>query len=266
MLFSLFIDAPMKTALLIIASGTTSPTGLELLHDFLAEARSEFPGQPVRLAFSSAKIRAKLATRNLEAPSLAHELDELRASGVTHLAAVSLHTLDGEAWHECVSTLTHAMATGHLAVSPPLLTTEHGVAMARKAWASIQRDPDEALVLAGHGSFTDAQSRYAALEAPGTLVGTLLGDAARDELVARVQQAGYSRAVLAPLMCVWGYHAHTDMADTDRPESLASRFAAAGLEVRVARRPALSFDTLRDFWLRSARERLIHLMTPTSSG
>ena len=99
-------------------------------------------------------------------------------------------------------------------------------------------DDQTAICLMGHGTEAESNAIYATMQKvfddlgyDNYFVATVEATPTFDDVAKAAKEAGYTKAVLRPLMVVAGDHANNDMADTEDPESFASVMAAEGFEV-----------------------------------
>jgi sirohydrochlorin cobaltochelatase len=99
-------------------------------------------------------------------------------------------------------------------------------------------DDQTAICLMGHGTEAESNTVYATIQQDladkgykNYFVATVEATPTFEDAVKAAKDAGYTKAVLRPLMVVAGDHATNDMADTSDPESFASLLIAAGFEV-----------------------------------
>ena len=67
-------------------------------------------------------------------------------------------------------------------------------------------------------------------------IGTVEGEPEEtscENIIKAVNEAGYDKVILRPLMVVAGDHANNDMADPEDPESWFSMFTASGLFTEI---------------------------------
>lgn len=201
-------------------------------------AASELPSC---VAFTSAKVRRKLAAAGAPVSSVAEAFDRLRAAGVREVVVASSHLVDGGAYAKVRAAAEEAAATGiRVRLASPLLADMGDVC--DLAGALAERYPAEArrtVVLVGHGAAGAGQFAYAALSQSlqmmgraDMLVGTLRGRPGVDDMLRALAPMAVRRVALVPLMLTAGAHAARDLAGAG-PESWASRLRAAGYAVEV---------------------------------
>ena len=239
---SMAIAGAGEPALVLTAFGT-STAAFDTYRHIEEQVKERFPGYEIRWAFTSGKVRRKVAQeQGRELKNLPQTLYELKAAGFTRVAVQSLHVVPGEEWREVVQESTQVPGL-KVALGKPLLSDE---ADAAHTLAALGKDfpPDlktTAVVLVGHGTPNPEAARtYLDFEKllrsryPGQNVylGLVSGKPGRDEALAQVQRGGATSVLLVPFLLVAGEHVNTDILG-DGPESWKSRLLAQG-RYRVA--------------------------------
>lgn len=232
--------------------------------------REQFPDVPVAWAYTAHKVRRKLAARGQSQDSVAVALSRLHDDGVTHLVVQSLHTVPGVEYHW---TRDQALAYRHprkgfleVAIGMPLLTSEDDLTRARQALGTYlppERQPNEAVVLVGHGTYHHGQQRYLDYEAcvrrgdPLVFLGALMGRPGEalgvSAVIDRLRAAGVSRCWLLPFMSVPGHHVQVDILG-ESPRSWKHRLQSAGMEVLVRPTGTLEHAPFRALWMDHLRQ------------
>ena len=133
-------------------------------------------------------------------------------------------------------------------------------------FAAAYDDGQTAICFMGHGTEADSNDDYTHLQQVLTdaghtsyFVGTVEATPTFDDVVAAAQAAGFTRAVLRPLMVVAGDHANNDMADTEDPDSFASKFIAAGFEVECVVEGLGQLVAIDDIYVRHVADAIAQL-------
>lgn len=233
----------MPPAILLAAHGTRIQGAQDVYRRFAERVVLRHPGASVSWAYSSQTIRHKLNAEGMFARSVRQALEELAATGHQTMAVQSLHVIPGEDVDEtrrAAEDFSREHPGIRLGVGEPLLASEADVQAVAAAILNGnlgRHEPDEALVLVGHGSSGPGQARWAELEQAlrrrdqGVFVGALDAWPGPAALVERLDAAGWRRVRIVPFMCAAGYHAREDVAGPGE-ESWASLLSEAGLEVR----------------------------------
>lgn len=263
----------MKTAILLVAYGTSSPQGRGSLRQFDTWVRERFPGLSVRWALSSELLRDRLTRARQKNDSVLKALYRLRLENFTHVAVQPLQIIPGS---EHTDVRADADAAGrldglHVSLGAPLLAGEEDVraaALAVLAHLPQDRLPDEDVVLMGHGSRKRATDSYTALaEAVSALdshvhVGTMSGALELDALLPRLTSR---RVWLMPLLSVVGRHTLEDMAGS-APDSWRARIEAAGHACEPVVHGTAEYRAFAEIWLRHLEAAVAALPTVKKEG
>ena len=230
----------MKTAILLVAYGTSSPQGRGSLRQFDTWVRERFPGICVRWALSSELLRTRLTRARQKNDSVLKALQRLRLENFTHVAVQPLQIIPG---NEHTDVRADADEAGrldglHVSIGMPLLACDEDIrAAARAVLAHLPRErrADEDVVLMGHGNdrgpgdLTLAATAAAFHKAdPHVWLATVEGSNSFDNVLPKLKASGAKRVWLQPFMIVAGDHANNDLAGPEE-DSWASRIKAAGM-------------------------------------
>lgn len=258
----------MKTAILLVAYGTSSPQGRGSLRQFDAWVRERFPGISVRWALSSELLRTRLTRARQKNDSVLKALRRLRLENFTHVAVQPLQIIPGSEHTDVRADADEAGRLDglHVSIGRPLLAGDEDIwAAARAVLAHLpqERRPDEDVVLMGHGSRKQAVTAYAALAGAVRAldarvhVGTMSGALELEALLPRLTSR---RVWLMPLLSVVGRHTLEDMAG-DAPDSWRSRIEAAGHACAPVVRGTAEYRAFADIWLRHLEDAVAALPT-----
>lgn len=241
-----------EPALVLTAFGTSSAAADTYRH-IEARVRERFPGYEVRWAFTSVKVRKKVALeQGKELQDLPQTLKALQAAGFSRVVVQSLHVVPGEEWEKKVVEGSRQVPGLKVALGRPLLSA---AADRQRVLAALSQTfpPDlkkTAVLLVGHGS-PDPQGEQAYLsfdqilraQYPGQNVylGVVGGKPERDAALAQVKGGGASSVLLVPFLLVAGEHVNTDILG-DGPESWRSRLLAQGTSRVEGRRRGLGYN------------------------
>ncbi len=226
-----------EPAIVLTAFGTTT-AAFDTYRHIEDKVKERFPGHDIRWAFTSGKVRQKVAReQGKELKDLPATLKALQAAGVTRVAVQSLHVVPGEEWQEVIRESKAAPGL-KVALGKPLLSAaadeDRTLAALSKIFPSDLKKT--AVVMVGHGSPNPrAQQTYRDFETrlrsryPGQNVylGLISGKPDRDTTLAAVKQGGASTGFLVPFLLVAGEHVNTDIQGAG-PESWRSRLLAQG--------------------------------------
>jgi len=227
-----------KVPIVLAAFGTT--TSARQSYTFLDQhIRAAFPDHEVHWAFSSRMVRdfdQQRRGRRWKGPG--ELLEELRGRGFEWAVVQAVHLLAGHEFYRLVEEV-HACGI-RTAMGLPLLSApeDYGALLNALAPKVEALDPEEGIILVGHGSDHPSWATYPALQYLlsgrfGHLVhiGVLEGHPPRQEVIARVLESGLKRVRLLPLMLVAGRHFQEDLAGPN--DSWQAALQAAGLSVTL---------------------------------
>jgi sirohydrochlorin cobaltochelatase len=223
--------ASLRKPAIVLAAFGTSTAAFETYHHFEQKLKKRFPDHEIRWAFTSQKVRHKVAReKGRKLQDLPTTLRELKAAGFTRVAVQSLHIVPGEEWEKKVVAETEKVPGLKVALGKPLLSSKQDQESVLKALAGTfpQDLKNTVVLLVGHGSPSPAgektylefdrllRSRY-----PNVFLGTVEGKPSRQEVMEAVKKSGADTVVLMPFLFVAGEHVAKDILGDD-PESWKS--------------------------------------------
>jgi sirohydrochlorin cobaltochelatase len=221
-----------KPAIVLAAFGT-STAAFDTYNHFELQVRKRFPGHEIRWAFTSHKVRHKVAQeKGQQLNDLPTTLRELKAAGYTRVAVQSLHLVPGEEWEKKIVQESRKIPGLKVALGKPLLSSQQDQERVLKAVAqTFPKDlKDTAVVLVAHGSpspeGTAAYLAFARLlrshyPHQNVFLGTVEGKPSRQEALEAVEKSTAATVVLMPFLFVAGEHVAKDILGDD-PESWKS--------------------------------------------
>lgn len=224
--------AAAKPAIVLAAFGT-STAAFDTYQHFEAQVKKRFPDHEIRWAFTSRKVRHKVAQEKGQAlQDLPTTLRELKAAGYTRVAVQSLHLVPGEEWEKKIVQESGQVPGLQVALGKPLLSSKQDQERTLEAVArTFPRDlKTTAVVLMAHGSPTPegtatyqsfARLLRSRFPRENVFLGTVGGQPSRQEAMDAVKKSPASTVVLVPFMFVAGEHVAKDMLGDD-PESWKS--------------------------------------------
>lgn len=197
-----------------------------------------FPDNPVHWAYSSRMVKHavhKKKKHNLKDPLETAQI--LANQGHPWVVMQSLHLICGHEFDRLVAERSHADIRSSIGL--PLMTSHPDYEATAQALAPLfPTDPDEAVILVGHGTDHPAWTAYPALEAilrkqygSRVFVGVVEDFPGLDHTLERVQKAGYRNVCLIPLMLVAGVHFKEDL--TREEDSWQKTFERHDIRVSV---------------------------------
>ncbi len=258
---------PAKPVILVTSFGTSYASSRHATIGAIeSDIREAFADYDVRRAFT-----AQIIIDHIEKDTGRHidnfeeAMDKLVAEGVTEVIVQPTHLMDGFEYTDIKKSLeNYAASFEKCALGAPLLTTKDdqvAVAEAIKAAMARYEDDETAICLMGHGTEAESNVMYAQMQQVfadlgynNYFVATVEAEPTFDDVAAAAKAAGYTKAVLRPLMVVAGDHANNDMADPEDPESFVSIMTAAGFEVTCVIEGLGQLDTIDDIYVRHVQD------------
>ncbi|MBM4302615.1 MAG: hypothetical protein FJ121_14015 [Deltaproteobacteria bacterium] len=217
-------------AIVLAAFGTTTEA-FDTYNHFEEKVKERFPGYEIRWAFTSHKVRQKVAKeKGQKLNDLGTTLRELKAAGYTRVAIQSLHIVPGEEWEKKVVQVSREIPGLKIALGKPLLSSKEDQERVLQTVAqTFPKDlKDTAVVLMAHGSpAPEGEKAYLIFDRllraryQNVFLGAVEDKPAKEEVFEAVKQANPATVILMPFMFVAGEHVAKDMLGDD-PESWKS--------------------------------------------
>ena len=249
-----------ENELLVVSFGTSfNDSRAEDIGGIEKALQKAYPDWSVRRAFTAQIIINHVQARDGEKiDNMDQALQRAVDNGVKNLIVQPTHLMHGAEYDE----LSEAVASysdkfESVSIAEPLLgevgsaddsvnSDKEAVAKAVTAEAvktagyenlDAAKEDGTAFVFMGHGtshtakiSYSQMQNQMNTLGYDNVFIGTVEGepeDTACEAVIEKIQEAGYKKVVLRPLMVVAGDHANNDMAGDD-DDSWKSQFEASG--------------------------------------
>lgn len=250
-----------ENELLVVSFGTSfNDSRAEDIGGIEKALQKAYPDWSVRRAFTAQIIINHVQARDGEKiDNMDQALQRAVDNGVKNLIVQPTHLMHGAEYDE----LSEAVASysdkfESVSIAEPLLgevgsaddsvnSDKEAVAKAVTAEAvktagyeslDAAKEDGTAFVFMGHGtshtakiSYSQMQNQMNALGYDNVFIGTVEGepeDTACEAVIEKIQEAGYKKVTLRPLMVVAGDHANNDMAGDD-DDSWKSQFEASGV-------------------------------------
>ena len=246
--------------LLVVSFGTSfndsRAEDIKGIEDALQEA---YPDWSVRRAFTAQIIINHVQARDDEKiDNMDQALQRAVDNGVKNLVVQPTHLMHGAEYDEMVEAIDgYKDKFESVAIAEPMLgevgddatvinddkkavaqaITDEAVKAAGYDSMEAAAEDGTAFVFMGHGTshtanvtYDQMQTQMEELGFTNAFIGTVEGepeDTACEEVIKKVQDAGFKKVVLRPLMVVAGDHANNDMAGDDE-DSWKSQFEASG--------------------------------------
>lgn len=254
-------DGIGERELLVVSFGTSyNDSRVADIRGIEDALQAAYPDWSVRRAFTSQIIINHIQARDGEKiDNMEQAMDRAVANGVKMLVIQPTHLMHGAEYDEMMKTVErYRDQFEKVAVAEPLLgevgtdatvINEDKESVARDVTAealkeagykSLEEAQEDgtAFVFIGHGtahvakvSYSQMQSQMEALGYKNVFIGTVEGEPEGTDTVSvieAIKAAGYTKAVLRPLMVVAGDHANNDMAGDD-DDSWKSMLTASGV-------------------------------------
>ncbi|MBQ9005812.1 MAG: sirohydrochlorin cobaltochelatase [Atopobiaceae bacterium] len=255
-------SAAPKPVILVVSFGTSYASSRHATIGAIeSDIREAYPDYDVRRAFT-----AQIIIDHIEKDTGRHidnfeeAMDKIVADGVKELIVQPTHLMDGFEYNDIKKSLeNYAASFDKCVLGAPLLTTEEDqVAVAQAIKTSMERyeDADTAICLMGHGTEAESNSIYATMQDVfksqgfnNYFVATVEATPTFDDVATAAKEAGFTKAVLRPMMVVAGDHANNDMADPEDPESFISVMTNAGFDVTCVIEGLGQLDTIDEIYV-----------------
>ena len=262
-----------KPVILVVSFGTSYNDSRHITIGAIEDAiRETYPDYDVRRAFTAQIIIDKLAERDgIVIDNFEQAMDKLVEEGVQKVIVQPTHLMAGYEYTDVLNSLQSNYADKFEAIvlGDPLLTSDEDYSEVVEAICDATAEYDDgqtAICFMGHGTEADSNGDYTHLQQVLTdaghtsyFVGTVEATPTFDDVVEAAQAAGFTKAVLRPLMVVAGDHANNDMADTEDPDSFASKFIAAGFEVECVVEGLGQLVAIDDIYVRHVADAIAQL-------
>ena len=262
-----------KPVILVVSFGTSYNDSRHITIGAIEDAiRETYPDYDVRRAFTAQIIIDKLAERDgIVIDNFEQAMDKLVEEGVQKVIVQPTHLMAGYEYTDVLNSLqqNYADKFDAIVLGDPLLTSDEDYSEVVEAICDATAEYDDgqtAICFMGHGTEADSNEDYTHLQQVLTdaghtsyFVGTVEATPTFDDVVEAAQAAGFTRAVLRPLMVVAGDHANNDMADTEDPDSFASKFIAAGFEVECVVEGLGQLVAIDDIYVRHVADAIAQL-------
>ena len=262
-----------KPVILVVSFGTSYNDSRHITIGAIEDAiRETYPDYDVRRAFTAQIIIDKLAERDgIVIDNFEQAMDKLVEEGVQKVVVQPTHLMAGYEYTDVLNSLqqNYADKFDAIVLGDPLLTSDEDYSEVVEAICDATAAYDDgqtAICFMGHGTEADSNEDYTHLQQVLTdaghtsyFVGTVEATPTFDDVVEAAQAAGFTKAVLRPLMVVAGDHANNDMADTEDPDSFASKFIAAGFEVECVVEGLGQLVAIDDIYVRHVADAIAQL-------
>ena len=250
-----------ENELLVVSFGTSfNDSRTEDIGGIEKALQKAYPDWSVRRAFTAQIIINHVQARDGEKiDNMDQALQRAVDNGVKNLIVQPTHLMHGAEYDELSEAVSsYSDKFESVSIAEPLLgevgsaddsvnsdkeavakaVTSEAVKTAGYESLDAAKEDGTAFVFMGHGtshtakiSYSQMQNQMNALGYDNVFIGTVEGepeDTACEAVIEKIQEAGYKKVVLRPLMVVAGDHANNDMAGDD-DDSWKSQFEASGV-------------------------------------
>jgi len=235
-----------KKAIVVVSFGSTfADTRVHDIGGIEQALAQAFPAYDQFRAFTSNIIRKRLNERGLTVDDLSTVLDKLKDSSYEEVILQPTHLLHGEEFEQKILALKEQYLScfKKIIISKPLIVDDMDYKLV--AAALIAQLPEcaqeEGIVFMGHGTprdnnkahgytYVQMQAIFDELKAP-IIVGTVEDEDRPnfDAVLEQLDQRGYKKVHMYPLMVVAGDHANNDMYGEDE-DSWKAQIEAKGIQ------------------------------------
>jgi len=227
----------MKYPVIIAAFGTTT-RARSAYKQVDAQLKQRFPYNDIYWAYTSRVVRTRLEEQNIHLPTPQDVLNQLANQGHQWAVVQSYAMLCGHEFYR----LKDEVLNGPLRVSighSLLCEFDDFVKVIQALAPYFEKDPDEAVILVGHGTDHCCWSVYPAFEhlliqqyGHRAFVGAVEGDWGDCQTcINQIQKAGFKKVRLVPFMIVAGRHFVEDL--TGPEDSWQNLFENQHIQVSV---------------------------------
>ncbi|MBM4287543.1 MAG: hypothetical protein FJ135_05245, partial [Deltaproteobacteria bacterium] len=213
--WTLNATATAKPAIVLAAFGT-STEAFETYNHFEQKVKERFPDYEIRWAFTSHKVRHKVAKeKGQKLNDLGTTLRELKAAGYTRMVIQSLHIVPGAEWEKKIVQVSREIPGLKVALGKPLLSSKEDQERTLQSVAqAFPKDlKDTVVVLMAHGSpVPEGEKAYLAFARllrsryQNVFLGAVEDKPTKAEAFEAVKKANPTTVVLMPFMFVAGEH------------------------------------------------------------
>lgn len=255
----------MKQAILFTSFGVANEQARKNCIDAAAgRIQAAYPAIEVRQAYTSVFIKKKLAEKGIQVDSLPEALERLQADGFTQVIIQPGYLTAGEEYEKKVLQVAakYQQNFDRLLISRPIMEkNEDGADVLSVIEEIFSLAQGEELVLVGHGSPHQHNPAYENLQKLADQAGFPLHIGVIEptdtpdfaEVLARLQNKGVEKILLAPLLLSGGSHVNEDIAGPAE-DSWLNRLQAAGLTVRTRLQGLGEFTAFQQLYVKRLQE------------
>ncbi len=249
-----------KIPVVLTAFGTTAKA-FSTYEKMDSMFKKELPDHHIIWAYSSRMVKSALKkNKNFDLKDPAEMLAQLRQKGHQWAVLQSLHIIGGHELHRLAA--QGNTVDIRLSLGLPLLSSPRDFKEVSQALAPvIPGDPEEAVVIIGHGTDHPSWTSYFALETIlrkqygfRLFTGVVEGFPEMKDTIQRVIDNGFKKVRLIPFMLVAGVHFLEDL--TEEEDSWQKTFESKGIKVSVLPHGLGELDGISKVYSRHIKEAL----------
>ncbi len=267
--FSLFSGQTLaqtaKQGILLVTFGSSYQQAEKAYELIDQKVKKAFPRTPVYWAYTSKKIRNKLAKegKQIDSPPLA--LAKMLEQGFSEVVVQSLHVIPGEEFDylkQIVNRFAHLpKGFKKISLGKPLLYSSKDVKeVVKKLYPVLPKlNKEEAFLFMGHGTEHPADVYYAGLnywlqnKDKRLFLATVEGSIELEDILPDLRKNKIKRIYLMPFMSVAGDHAHNDLAGKEE-DSWASTLTKLGFECVPYLKGLGEIESVVDIWVKHLQQ------------
>lgn len=256
----------MKKAILLAAYGAGTSSGRDGVRAFENLCRARFPDIPLRWAYTSLKLREKIAQERQKSDSVRKALMRFYFEKYDAIAIQPLQAISGREYEEVFrNAIDIATEKGlKIALGKPLMSKGDNLEVMAKALLQAlpeERKENENVIFMGHGARHPAVNLYDSLARvlyqmdDAIFIGTLSGERRLEKILPCLRTR---RVWLLPLLSLIGGHALRDMAG-DHADSWKSRINLYEHECIPVLKGLSECSSVAQIWLENLAQALAEL-------
>lgn len=253
----------MKSAILLAVYGAGTPKGRDGIRYFENSCRENFPDLSLRWAYTSLKLREKIALEKQKSDSVSKALMRLYYEKFDAVAIQPLQAISGREYEDVRASAERITEETKIKIVLGKALLDGTDKLEKVANALLEALPQERkasenVVFMGHGAKHPAMQQYESLAEimtgldKGIFLGTLSGERRLDKILPKLSS---TRVWLIPLLSLVGSHAMRDMAG-DQPDSWKSRINAQKHECVPVLKGLSECQPVARIWMENLSEAL----------
>ena len=246
--------------IVLAAFGTTAKSFSTYEH-MDAVFKKRLPDHTIIWSYTSRMVKKALKNKSrLDIKDPGEVLVNLQKQGHSWAVLQSLHLIGAHELHRLAAARNHLNI--RLSLGLPLLSSPLDFQEVSKALSPvISADKNEAIVVVGHGTDHPSWTAYFALETimrkkygSRVFTGVVEGFPGMEETLGRIQEKGFKKVRIIPLLLVAGVHFIEDL--TQEADSWQKTFERNDIEVTVVSHGLGNIDGITEIFCRHIKEAL----------